>query len=77
MASEENTQAGPAHLRALAERAARVQDLLGDLELALLPAGETPALRLLGDLKRVWREFRDEALRGAPAAGPEVGPWPR
>ena len=39
-------------IRALADRAALVQDLLGDLELALLPAGETPALRLLGDLKR-------------------------
>ena len=66
MASEENTQAGPAHLRALAERAARVQDLLGDLELALLPAGESPALRLLGELKRAWREFRDEVMRTPP-----------
>ena len=51
------------HTRALAQRAAQVQDLLGDLELALLPAGETPALRLLGELKRAWREFRDEAMR--------------
>lgn len=51
-----------ARLRALAERAAQVQDLLGDLEIALLPAGESPALRLLGDLKAAWREFRDEAL---------------
>ena len=54
-------------IHALAERAAKVQDLLGDLELALLPAGETPALRLLGVLKVAWREFRDEAMRGDPA----------
>ena len=63
MASEENTQAGPAHLRALAQRAARVQDILGDLELSLLPGGDSPILRLVRDLKVAWREFRDEAMR--------------
>ncbi len=55
-------------IRALAERAARVQDLLGDLEVALLPAGESPALRTLRDLKAAWRGFRDEALRLDPSA---------
>ena len=54
-------------IRTLAEPAARVQILLVDLELALLPAGETPALRLLGDLKRAWREFRNEAMREGPS----------
>ena len=63
---EQPDPASTDRLRALAERAARVQDLLGDLELALLPAGESPALRLLGELKRAWREFRDEAMRSAP-----------
>ncbi len=66
MASEENTQAGPAHLRVLAERAAQVQDLLGDLEVSLLPGGASPALRLVRDLKAAWREFRDEAMRTPP-----------
>lgn len=61
----------PAHreadrIRALAERAARVQDLLGDLEVSLLPAGETRGLRLLRDLKAAWREFKDDAMRGRP-----------
>ena len=63
---EQPDPASTDRLRALAERAARVQDLLGDLELALLPAGESPALRLLGELKRAWLEFRDEAMRSAP-----------
>ena len=53
-------------IHALAERAAKVQDLLGDLELALLPAGESPPLRLLRELKAAWREFRDEAMRVSP-----------
>ena len=56
-------------IHGLAERAARVQDLLGDLEVVLLPAGETPALRLLGELKRAWRDFRDEAMREGSARG--------
>ena len=68
MVSEENTQAAAAHLRALAERAAQVQDILGDLELSLLPGGDSPVLRLVRDLKAAWREFRDEAMRGDPAA---------
>lgn len=46
----------------LAHKAALVQDLLRDLELTLLPTGETPATRLLRELKQAWREFRDEAL---------------
>ena len=54
-------------LRALAERAAQVQDLLGDLEVSLLPGGDSPALRLVRDLKVAWREFRDEAMREATA----------
>ena len=74
---EQPDPASTDRIRALAERAARVQDLLGDMELALLPAGGTPALRLLGDLKRAWREFRDEAMRGTPSAGPEAGFGPR
>jgi hypothetical protein len=53
-------------IRALAAKAARVQDLLGDLEVSLLPAPEPSALRLLHDLKAAWRDFRDDALRGAP-----------
>ena len=56
-------------IHGLAERAARVQDLLGDLEIVLFPAGETPALRLLGELKRAWRDFRDEAMRKGGASG--------
>jgi peptidase E len=43
-------------IRTLAEQAARVQDVLGDLDLALVPGGETPAMRLLGELKRAWRD---------------------
>ena len=34
---------------------------LRDLELALLPTGETPATRMLRERKQVWREFRNEA----------------
>ncbi len=68
MAVQEQPDPSIDHIRALADRAARVQDLLVDLELALLPAGENPALRLLGDLKRAWREFRDEVVQGGAAA---------
>lgn len=50
-------------IRALAERAARVQDILGDLEVALLPPGDSRALKVLGELKAAGREFRDEAMR--------------
>lgn len=70
MDAAEQEHPEPARLHGLAERAAKVQDLLGDLEIALLPAGETPALRLLGDLKRAWREFRDETMPdGATSVG--------
>lgn len=55
------------HILALTARAARVQDLLGDLEVALVPAAETPAMRVLRDLKAAWREFRDEAMRQGAA----------
>lgn len=59
-----------ARLRALAERAAQVQDLLGDLEVSLLPGGDSPALRLVRDLKIAWRAFRDEAMPdGATSVG--------
>lgn len=50
-------------LRTLAEKAAHVQDWLQDLEVALLGAGDRSSLKLLGELKRAWREFKDEALR--------------
>lgn len=42
VAAQEHVLPETERLRALAERAARVQDLLGDLEVALLPAGESP-----------------------------------
>ena len=58
------------HTRALAQRAARVQDMLGDLEVSLLPGGDSPALRLVRDLKIAWRAFRDEAMPdGATSVG--------
>lgn len=56
-------------IRARAERAARVQDILGNLEVALLPDGETPALRLLRDLKVARRALREEAMRGGVVGG--------
>ena len=61
-------------IRALAERAARVQSLLGDLELALLPAGESPALKMLRNLKGAWREFRRDARRAPPSTHSRQGP---
>lgn len=56
----------PDRLQALAQRAARVQDLLQDMEVALLASAAKDGLRLLGELKRAWREFKDEAMRAAP-----------
>ncbi len=55
-------------IRTLAEQAARLQDILGDLEVALVHGGETPAMRLLGELKRAWRDFKDEAMRSGSMA---------
>lgn len=72
MPSQEQTQGDRTYLRALAERAARVQDLLGDLEVALLLAGDGRAIRLLGELKGAWRAFRDEAMLGAGHSGEGV-----
>ena len=67
MLQVDRTQPDPDKIGTLAERAARVQTLLGDLELAGLPGGETPAMRTLRDLKMAWRAFRDEAMREATA----------
>lgn len=58
--------ADTARIRSLAEKAARVQDVLQDLEVALLRSGDKSGLRLVGDLKRTWRNFRDEALGSPP-----------
>ena len=55
---------GDIRLHDLAAKAAAVQDLLRDIEIAMLPAGETASTRLLRDLKQAWREFRDAALLG-------------
>jgi hypothetical protein len=52
-------------LRALSRAAARVQDLLADLEMAL-PADPARAVGVLPHLKQAWREFRDAALREGP-----------
>ena len=58
-------------IRSLAQQAARVQDLLQDLEVSVLSSGDRVALRLTVELKRAWREFRDQALHKAdpPPAG--------
>jgi hypothetical protein len=52
-------------IRSLAQQAARVQDLLQDLEVSVLSSGDRVALRLTVELKRAWREFRDQALQKA------------
>lgn len=67
MATPEPAPPATAHIQALAQRAARIQDLLQDMEVALLGTGDTEALRVLGGLKRAWRDFRDEALREGAA----------
>jgi len=61
-----------AHIRTLAQKAATVQNLLQDLEVALVGAGDKTSLRLVGDLKRAWRAFRDEAIHSRVAHGPSA-----
>jgi len=60
----ESQAPGTERIRLLAEKAARVQDVLQDLEVALLRTGDKGGLRLIGELKRAWRGFKDEAMRG-------------
>lgn len=67
MATPEPAPRAPDRIQALAQRAARVQDLLQDMEVALLASADKGGLRVLVSLKRAWREFRDEAMLGASA----------
>jgi|GEM_PF-7063592 len=69
MDHQEPPLASTVHLRALADKAGQIRDLLQDLEVALLGTGDRDGLRLVADLKRAWREFRDEALLGGPGEG--------
>ena len=55
----------PDRPQALDQRAARVQDLLQDMEVALLASTDKDGLRVFGGLKRAWREFRDLAMRNS------------
>ena len=53
----------------LARRAARVQELLKDLEVTLIAPGNKEPLAVLKELKGAWGAFRDAALAAAPSAG--------
>jgi len=69
---DEGQRENTAHIRTLAQQAAKVQHLLQDLEVALVGAGDKASLRLVGDLKRAWRGFRDQAIHRPVAEGPDA-----
>ena len=54
----------PDRIQVLAQRAARVQDLLQDMEVALLASADKHGLQVLVGLKRAWREFRGDEGAG-------------
>lgn len=57
----------PGRIQAPPQRAARVQGLLQDMEVALLSSADKDRLRVLGGLKRAWRRFRGLAMRNGAA----------
>ncbi len=54
----------------LIHKAARVQELLKDLEVSLLAPGERTPLAVLRELKAAWTAFRDAAMASAPFGAP-------
>ena len=69
---------GPDHaaIEDLIHKAARVQELLKDLEVSLLAPGERTPLAVLRELKAAWTAFRDAAMASAPFGAPCDPPMP-
>jgi hypothetical protein len=60
----------------LIHKAARVQELLKDLEVSLIASGEKTPLAVLRELKAAWTAFRDAALASAPFRASRDPPLP-
>ena len=60
---DEHAPASADQVRPPTQQATRIQDLLQDLEVSVLRSGDRVALRFTVELKRAWREFKDQALR--------------
>lgn len=69
---------GPDHaaIENLIYKAARVQELLKDLEVSLLAPGERTPLAVLRELKAAWSVFRDAAMASLPFDSSRDPPTP-